>query len=112
MAFFTLWINSKSSSSVNSLRYITSFPTAAMSTKPSLESFINPSISLSLISGSSPSQAPTNVLMPYSFAIKGINSLPSVQENDRTHLVYGAIIFILRRTCSSEMMSPGFCPSS
>ena len=44
--------------------------------------------------------------------ILGINSLPSVQEKDRIHLICGAIICILLLTCCSEIISPGFWPSS
>ena len=44
---------------------ITSLPTAAISTNPSLAKEIKPSISRSLSSKSSPSHAPTNVFMPF-----------------------------------------------
>ena len=65
----------------------TSFPTAAISTTPDFASAINAAISFSFLSLSLLIQAPTIVFKPFSLAIFGIISFPSVQAKERTVFV-------------------------
>ena len=72
--------------------------------------FISPFI---LLPGRFQCQAPESVLRPNSFATLESVHFPSrVQEKERIHCVYSFNTCIRLLTCSSVIVSPGFCPSS
>ncbi len=94
-----------------SSRSNTSLPTATMSAWPARATAMTPAISRSLIAASVPSQAPTSVFIPISFAMRGVCSWPSVQEKLRTQRVCGRTMASRSRICASPIFDPGDWPS-
>ena len=64
-------------------------------------------ISISFCSRSSSSQTPTMVLSPFSAAIAGISSLPSLQEKERIQFTWGWINASRSRICAAPDLRAG-----